>query len=153
MRKFSFRLEKIRKFKEQLEKNKKMKLAEEQALCLIEKNKLTGIKSVENKYSSSYGVRNPGKVNVINLLISRKYLDKLGQDIKRQAKRVTIAENDVSKAQDILLKATREKKKYEKLKEKHLLEYNKELIHAETKELDEFGARNRGGKFEGMSGG
>ena len=149
MKKFSFRLEKIRKFKEQLETNKKLKLAEEQALYLIEKNTLTGIFSVRNRYFSSYGVRLPGKINITDLLISKRYLDKLGRDIAHQTEKVTAAENDVAKAQEVLLKATRERKKYEKLKEKHLQAYNKELIHAETKELDEFGARGKRSRIAG----
>jgi flagellar FliJ protein len=143
MRKFKFRLEKIRKFKEQLETSKKMKLAEEQAVRQVERARLSGIITVREKYFSQYGVRKPGKVNISDLILAKRYLDKLARDVNRQTEKVKTADRNVAKAQEALLKATREKKKYEKLKERHLLKYNEELLHTATKELDEFGARSK----------
>ena len=151
MKKFNFRLEKIKKYKEQLEQSQKMKLAKKQASCLIEKNILSSIISIKNKCFSKYGVRIPGRVNINNLIISKMYIDKLSGDIVNQTEKVTAFEKDVADAQKGLLQATREKKKYDKLREKHLKAYNKEMIRSETKELDEFGARSGGIDFADIS--
>ncbi|HHE64872.1 MAG TPA: flagellar export protein FliJ [Bacteroidetes bacterium] len=151
MKKFNFRLEKIKKYKEQLEQSQKMKLAKKQASCLIEKNILSSIISTKNRYFSKYGIRVPGKVNVNKLIITKMYIDKLSRDIVNQNEKVTVCEKNVADAQKELLKAMREKKKYDKLKEKHLKAYNKEMIRCETNELDEFGARSIGSDFAGIS--
>jgi len=147
MKKFNFRLEKIKKYKAQLEQSQKMKLAKRQSLRLIEKNMLSAIISTRNKYFAEYGVRVPGRVNINILIISKMYIDKLGRDIVNQTEKVIASEKDVADAQKELLQATREKKKYDKLKEKHLKVYNKEMIRSETKELDEFGARSSRSNF------
>ncbi|MCD6161895.1 MAG: flagellar export protein FliJ [candidate division Zixibacteria bacterium] len=142
MKKFNFRLEKIRKYKEQLEQNKKLKLASEQARHLVEQNKLSDIIYTKGKYYLMYGIRKPGKINIYNLLVAKRYIDKLSQDIVVQTEVVTSVEKNVSKAQQELLNASREKKKYEKLKEKHLQNFNKDMLRLETRELDEFGSRD-----------
>lgn len=141
MKKFSFRLEKIRKFREQLEQDKKRKLATEQIRCQEEKHKLASLTSTHKKYFSSYGVRKPGRVNILQLILSRRYIDKLSGDIKNQAKIVSLAQKDVANAQKVLLEATREKKKYEKLKKRKLQSYQEESNRLENKELDEFSSR------------
>lgn len=119
-----------------------MKLASEQAHQLDEKNKLSDIILTRSNYFVMYGIRKPGKVNISSLLIAKRYVDKLSQDIVVQTETVAAAEKNVSKAQQELLNATRDKKKYEKLKEKHLKNYNKEMLRLETRELDEFGSRS-----------
>lgn len=142
MKKFNFRLDRIRKFKQQLEQDKKRGLAVEQIRCQAEKQKLSAITSTHKKYLSSYGVRQPGRVNVRELIISRRYIDKLSGDMEKQTGTVTAVEKDVAGAQKALLEASREKKKYEKLKERKLQAYLEESRFLENKELDEFGSRS-----------
>ena len=141
MKKFNFRLEKIRRYKEQLEQDKKMKFAAEQSRWIKERNTLENIIEKRNSYFSKYGVRKPGKLNIIQLLISKRFLDKLARDISEQAKIVAKAQENMNKAQIDLVEASRERKKYEKLKEKYKVLYNKETEREVNKELDEFGAR------------
>ena len=124
-----------------------MKLAKEQIQYLNEKNKLLSIFLVRNKYFSIYGVRKLGKVDINNLIISKMHMDKLNWDITTQIEVVTASENNKAKAQKELLKSTQDKKKYEKLREKHLKAHDKEVIRDETNELDEFGARKNNMHF------
>lgn len=142
MKKFDFRLEKIRRYKEQLEQDKKMKLAAEQNRWLAEKNILEQIEERRNRYFLNYGTRKPGKLNIVQLMIAKRYLDKLAKDIAIQTKKVAAARKDMDKAQHELVEASKEKKKYEKLREKHLLLYKKDFAREEHKELDEFGSRS-----------
>lgn len=141
MKKFNFRLEKIRRYKEQLEKDKKIRLAAEQAKLIKEQNKLVAIIETRNRYFSKYGIREKGKINVNLLILAKRYLDKLAGDVHEQNNLVNSAGKSVSKAQQELIDASKEKKKYEKLKAKYMANYNKEIIRLEGIELDEFGAR------------
>jgi len=140
MKKFNFRLDKIKRFKDQFEQNKRMKLATKQAHLYIEKNKLTSAVETRNKYFSLYGVRKPGKININHLIITKRYVDKLARDVLDQTKQVTLVEQDVDKAKKELLEASKEKKKYEKLKSKHLAVYLEDVSREENRELDEFAA-------------
>jgi flagellar protein FliJ len=142
MKKFNFRLERLRKYKEQIEEERKRSLAIVQNRLVNEKNKLTVIMSTRNRYLSSFGVRKAGKVNLQNIIISKRYLDKLAADIVVQTKITKSAEHEVATAQKALLDAAREKKKYEKLKERQLERFRKDNLSSENKELDEFGARS-----------
>ena len=141
MKKFNFRLEKIRRYKEQLEEDKKMKLAAERARLYAEREKLTAIIEVHNRYFEQYGQERKGKLNIQLLVLTKRYLDKLSRDIRDQEKTIAEVENDVQVAQQELIEATKEKKKYEKLKEKYKANYYKEMIKEESQELDEFGMR------------
>ncbi len=141
MRKFNFRLEKILRYKEQLEEDKKMRLASTQAELAKEQQKLIAIIETRNRYFTKYGVKKKGKVNVSQLIISKRYLDKLARDIQVQNKSVNEAEKHVSEAQQKLIEAAKERKKYEKLKTKYKDNYNKEMMRQEAIELDEFGSR------------
>ena len=143
MRKFKFRLEKIRKYKEQLEQNKKLQLASRKAVHQAEQAKLHHVVSIKNYYYRAYGARRTGKLDILTMVIARRYLDKLNRDIMMQKEIVAAAEKKVIMAQKELLEATRDKKKYEKLKERHLKAYSEELLRSETRELDEFGAREK----------
>jgi len=140
MKKFNFRLEKIKRFKDQLEQNKRMKLAAKQAHLYIEKNKLTTAVENRKKYFSLYGIRKPGKVNIYQLIIAKRYVDKLASDVREQTRQVALVEKDVDKAKKELLEASKEKKKYEKLKSKHQAAYLENVNREENRELDEFAA-------------
>ncbi|OQX92265.1 MAG: flagellar export protein FliJ [candidate division Zixibacteria bacterium 4484_95] len=147
MKKFNFRLEKIKRYKEQLEQDKKRKLATQQIRCQKEKNKLASLTSKHDKYFSLYGVRKPGRININQLILSKRYIDKLSGDMKNQAKIVSSAQKNVAGAQKALLEASREKKKYEKLKKRKLQSYTEESNRLENKELDEFSSRRDKVKF------
>jgi len=147
MKKFKFRLERIRKYKEQVEEERKRQLAVTQNKLNDEKNKLSLIVATRNRYLAIFGVRTTGRINMRDLILSKRYLDKLSADIVVQTKIAKAAEQEVSKAQKALLEAVKEKKKYDKLKEKQLDGYRKENLLAENKEMDEFGARPKENRF------
>jgi flagellar FliJ protein len=141
MKKFKFRLERILKYKEQIEDERKRKLAVVQSQLLKEKTKLSTIVLTRNKYMASFGLKKPGRVNLRDLIISKRYIDKLSGDIVIQTKMVRAAEGEVGAAQKALLEAAREKKKYEKLRAKQFDIHTKDDQLKENKELDEFGSR------------
>jgi flagellar protein FliJ len=143
MKKFKFRLERIRKFKEQVEEERKRQLAISQNKLNDEKARLSLIVATRNRYLAIFGVRSTGKINMRDLILSKRHLDKLSADIVIQTKVTKIAEHEVGHAQKALLEAVKEKKKYEKLKEKQFNTHRKESLLIENKELDEFGSRRK----------
>ena len=147
MKKFKFRLERIRKYKEQLEDDRKRRLAISQNKLNEEKSRLSLIVATRNRYLSIFGVRSTGLINMRDLILSKRHLDKLAADIVVQTKATKIAEHEVNKAQKALIEAVKEKKKYEKLKEKQLDSHHKESMLSENKELDEFGSRRKENKL------
>lgn len=146
MRKFNFRLEKIRKYKEQIERDRKLKLAAEQARLQAEIGRLRQIMGVRTAYFSRYGIRRPGRVNIHQLIIFKRFLDKLASDIKNQRQIIAGLEKQVDLAQKQLLEATRDKKKYDKLKEHRFEDHTLAVMRLENNELDEFGARSAHGE-------
>ena len=140
MKKLKFRLERVRKFKEQIEEERKRSLVICQNRLLAEKNKLVAVVSTRNRYVAGFGVRKTGRVNLTDLVNSKRFIDKLAADIVVQTKIMKTAENNMTAAQKALLGATREKKKYEKLKERQQQKHNKENAVFAIKQLDEFGS-------------
>jgi flagellar FliJ protein len=143
MKKFKFRLERIRKFKEQLEDERKRGLAISQNKLMSEKEKLSLVVATRNKYLAIFGIRSTGNINMRDLIVGKRHLDKLAADIVVQTKATKFAEHEVATAQKALLEAVKEKKKYEKLKERQLENYRKDNLQSENKELDEFGSRGK----------
>jgi len=141
-KKFKFRLDRIRRFKEQEEEDKKRKLAIEQTRLALEKKTLSDFLDLRNRCLANFGVRKTGRVNLTELILSKRYIDKLSSDIVLQTKRVDGAERVVALAQKALLEASREKKKYEKLKEKQFVKHKADTARILIKELDQFGSRS-----------
>ncbi len=141
-KKFKFRLDRIRRFKEQEEEDKKRKLAIEQTRLQLEKKTLSEFLDLRNHCLAKFGVRKTGRVNLTELILSKRYIDKLSSDIVLQTRRVDSAERLVALAQKALLEASREKKKYEKLKEKQSAKHKAETARILIKELDQFGSRS-----------
>ncbi|NLI15368.1 MAG: flagellar export protein FliJ [candidate division Zixibacteria bacterium] len=141
MKKLKFRLERIRKYKEQIEDDRKRYLAVTQNKLNEEKTRLSAIIETRDRYMAVFGVRSTGKINMRELILSKRHLDKLSADIVMQTKAVKLAEQEVNKAQKALIEAVKERKKYEKLKEKQLENHRKENLLSENKELDEYGSR------------
>jgi flagellar protein FliJ len=143
MKKFKYRLERIRKFKEQVEDERKRSLAISQNKLMVEKEKLSLIVATRNRYLALFGIKSTGKINMRDLIVSKRHLDKLSADIVIQTKAAKTAEIEVTAAQKALIEAVKEKKKYDKLKERQLENYRKENLLLENKELDEFGSRGK----------
>jgi len=143
LKRFRFRLEKILRYKNQVEERKKQILSERNNELKIEKTHLNGLIDRNASYRDRYSSLFMGKLNILVLMFSRRYLDKLYRDITKQKDRVKKSEDKVDDAKHRLHAAMRDRKKYEKLKERRRLEYEYESGRAEQKELDEIASRPR----------
>ena len=143
MKRFRFRLEKILRYKNQIENRKKQILSERNNELNNETISLNRLFERNNSYQAKYESLFKGRLNILRLMLSRRHLDKLYQDIGKQREVVKKSEKKVNEAKLQLQAAMRDRKKYERLKEKRRLEYDYEAGREERKELDEIASRSR----------
>ena len=147
MKPFRFRLEKILGYKRQIEDRKKQTLAKRNNELNLEISRLRLLIDRDKSYRAKYAELFKGKMNITRLRFSRGYLDRLNKEITVQTEQVNKSREKVNRAKAILREAMRDRKKYEKLKERRKLEHYYEAGRAEQKDLDEIGIRPRTGKL------
>jgi len=143
LKRFKFRLEKILRYKNQIEDRKKQFLSERSNELNIEEANLNRLFDRNTSYQNRYRSLFKGKLNILGLMFSRRYLDKLYQDIVNQKDIVNKTEKKVDEAKLQLQAAMRDRKKYDRLKEKRKFKYEYEAGREEGKEFDEIASRSR----------
>lgn len=92
----------------------------------------------------------PGaSLNPMQLQLSRDYVVQLSTHIENQAKTVEESSTRVSDQREALIKVNQEKKALEILKDKHLVEYKKEVQKKERSEESEIALRLQGKQTAG----
>lgn len=143
MKKFSYRLERVLRFKEQIEQQKQLALADRNEILNREKEHLAELSAEEVRYLELYGSLFHGKIDIRGLKSAHSYVNKLKADKSAQSRQVVKAEKNTEEAKIEVRDSMRDRKKYDKLKERKHKEYDFELNKAEQKELDEIAARTR----------
>ena len=143
MKRFKFRLEKILRYKNQIEDRKKQFLSERNNELNIEEANLNRLFDRNTSYQNRYRSLFKGKLNILGLMFSRRHLDKLYQDIVNQKDIVNKTEKKVDEAKLQLQAAMRDRKKYDMLKEKRKFVYEYEAGREERKEFDEIASRSK----------
>ena len=139
MKRFRFSLEKVlelRQFNEQEAKNELGRVIS--VLNAIENNikhnALLHGQAVTERFA---GISDGGEAGVFSMLAWDNYVLRLEQEAERLMEEAVQAELVVEEKRTIFLEASRELKVMEKLKEKRKMEYRKEMLAAETRELDD----------------
>jgi len=140
MKRFNFRLQRVLDFKEQIEGQKRQSLADRLGELVEEKQTLIKLMSRKEQYLKKYASLFAGKLDVPSLKTTLSYIDRVKSQIIRQARTVVNAETQVEKARIEVGDAMRDRKKYEKLRERKHSEYAFQLNREEQKELDELAA-------------
>ncbi len=142
MKRFTFRLERILRYKVQIEEQKRLILASRVEELKENKEKMLRMTREREEYFVLYSSYFNGIIDINRLKIARRYLDKLHVDLINQAKRVIDCEKKVEKAKLELIEAMRDRKKFENLRERKLQAYEKEANKEEQKYLDEFAGQS-----------
>ena len=139
MKKFKYRLQALLKMKEHIEKERQKKLA---ASAKQVRDQEDHLKSVEDHRENTVERQRDdasGTFTVAEMLVISRYLHKLKREsILGNELLKALKEEENAKRQE-LLEATREKKKYEKLKEVQQEKHNNAMETALAKENDETG--------------
>jgi len=137
MKKFKYRLEALLKVKEHLERERQKDHGEAVRKVMRQRDQLTDI---EKKRLTTYDEQRDvliGKMSVAEMLVYSRYLMKLKRDQLVGKQLLQALDHEAEEKRIKLVEASREKKVFEKLKERQQKKFNKEVHRLETKEDDE----------------
>lgn len=142
MKKFKYRLETLLKVKEHIEKEKQKEHAvavnkvnqQEKQLQNIDNAKTTTFEKQRSRMKSS--------IVVAEMLVCSRYLNKLKRENMAGKELLKALKKKSEEKREKLIEASRDKKIYEKLKEKQRDKYNEMIKMLETKDNDEIAIRN-----------
>ncbi len=135
MAKFKYKYETIKNIKERLEKKAKKELA---LIDLEIANKKKEIDELLEKLKKEKKNKLGKKRTINDLHFYEKYESYILEKVEHLQLYIKQKKIEREKKMQDLLKKTKETKTFEKLKEKHLEEFNKMLDEKEQKDLDEF---------------
>jgi len=133
---FKYQFETILNLKTRMEDMKKgeLKLALEK--LEREKQKLVSLENEKELQHQILKEKQEGKFTVEDLKLFNNYINALNKKIDYQVTMVAKEEKKVNKVREELIKASKEKKMFEKLKEKKLEEYMQEYYAQEQQVVD-----------------
>ena len=137
MAKFVYRMQNILDIKEKMENQAKTAYGMANAKLATEQQKLQDILIRRAGYESIARELVSGNLNVLEIRECRQAIDVMKSKQRSQMMNVHAAERNVELARKQLNEAMVERKTHEKLKEKAFEEFKQELLHEESKEIDE----------------
>lgn len=137
MAKFRYRMQNILDIKEKMENQAKTAYGMANAKLATEQQKLQDILIRRAGYESKARKLVSGNLNVLEIRECRQAIDVMKSKQRSQMMNVHAAERNVELARKQLNEAMVERKTHEKLKEKAFEEFKQELLHEESKEIDE----------------
>ncbi len=137
MKKYKYRLEPMLKLKEHKEKEKQREHAE--AVKKVQEQKETLVRIDEKRGETLKHQRQSlvGSMSLAELLVCSRYLMKLKKDTLTGRELLRGFEKEADKRREKLVEASKERKIYEKLKEKQIAKFTKEVERLENKAVDE----------------
>jgi len=138
MKKFQYRLQRILKLKTTLKKQAQKILAKAQNEKLRQQTILENLRNELAFRLSDEKNSRSSILNVRHLELAQGYFSQLSFLISHQQRVVNELDQVVEKKRGLLVEASREERKYERLKEIRKEEYTQELELALQKETDEF---------------
>ena len=143
MKKYKYRLEALLKMKEHFEKEKQKTLAISTKKVMDQKDNLSAISaSKSTTLDHQRQLTGGNKFSVAELLVVSRYINKLKRDNLVGNEMLKVLQREEDARREELLAASRERKKYEKLKERQKDKFNKEIEQVLKKENDEIAVNN-----------
>lgn len=139
MKKFKYRLETYLKVKEHIEKQKQKDLATTTHKVMQQKNILKKITDQKSTTLEKKRKNCESKISVSEMLIYSRFFLKLKKDNVAGLEVLRALNKTQEKKRLALLEASKDKKIYEKLKERDQEKFNKEIQEILQKESDEIG--------------
>lgn len=137
MAKFVYRLQNVLDIKLRLETQAKTEFATAMNLVRTEEEKMRSMILQRNEYQDAIRQQSQGRVDVQQIRINAASVKAMEELMKQQAVKLRIAQRNLDKARDVLNEAVKDRKIYEKLKEKAFEEFKQELNDEEKKEIDQ----------------
>lgn len=135
---FKFKLQSILEYKKKVEEEEIRKLAELKVLQKREQEKLEFLKMTKVEEMRTLTEKSAqGVLNVSEIQMYHAHIKKLDKEITEQEIRLQQIAIEVEEQRQRLLEASKEKKIYEKLKEKHKATFLAAIEEEERKFIDE----------------
>lgn len=139
MLRYRFSLQKLLEAREREEDEKKQDFAKAQRIFAREEERLGKYLLFWEECRREVLQRRDRKIDVAREAQWRSYFEYLAAEISRQRETVKHCSRKVEEARIALIKASKERKAIEKLKENEKIEYMRQVNILEQKELDEVG--------------
>jgi len=137
MKKFSFRLQSLLKYRQYLELVAKQEMARAQKDLKESELRILDLEEEGLRVSKALDRAAAGGISAIEFKSYMDYMDGVGDDMNREVKQKTTLENILGKKQEALTKKSVEKKVLERLKKKKNMEYIEEFLKGEQNASDE----------------
>ena len=137
MKKFSFRLQSLLKYRQYLELVAKQEMARAQKDVKESELRILDLKEEGLRVSKALDRAATGGIRAIEFKSYMDYMDGVDDDVNREVKRKTTLENVLGKKQQALTNKSVDKKVLERLKKKKNREYIEEFLKGEQKASDE----------------
>nr|MBN2276244.1 flagellar export protein FliJ [candidate division Zixibacteria bacterium] len=141
MKKFRFRLERMLQLKEHKEKERQKNLAQATQKVVNQENHLAGLGQKRLETQADQRGYLTGRLALTSLTMFSRYYTLLKKNELTGRELLRIYQREQEKKRLDLVSATREKKIYEKLKEKKRQAYDKEMETLQQKEQDEIASQ------------
>ncbi|MCD6165113.1 flagellar export protein FliJ [bacterium] len=148
MKRFQFRLEKVKKVKESREKQKAQELARQMRALELENNRLQNLLKKRTEAFLELDEAQEGSLYSNEILTYCSYINMLNQDIEQQREKIFGIQQNIGRIQLELLEASKGKKILEKLREHQYLQELLEGYREDQTLLDEMSLITR--KFREM---
>jgi len=134
---FRYRMQNILDIKSKLETQQKMEYAKANAALLEEQSKLEHLLIRRSDYEDKLKDEQSGTLHLMEINFLRNAILSMDSMINEQMRRVSMAQNRVEIERAKLDEAMKERKTYEKLRERAFEEFKEEILYKEGKETDE----------------
>lgn len=135
---FKFKLESVLEYKKKIEEEEQRELARLKEILRQEQERLEHLKMTKAEEMKELVEKSSqGLLNVAEIQMYHSHLKRLDKEIASQEITVQRAAIDVEEQRQKLINASKEKKTYEKLKEKHKTAFELAIDEEERKFIDE----------------
>ncbi len=141
MRAFKYRFEKILTYRRHQEKQRQRDLAAARELERAQRDKIVGLRHCQEETQTQRRNFLVGHIETARLSGYYRYFLKLQQLEAASREMLRHVIKEVNKRREALVEASREKKIYEKLKERHREKFQREYTLYMQKETDEIGQK------------
>ena len=137
MKKFRFKLETVLNVKERKEEQLKHELLKIQALKIQEEQLLAEVNEKRAYITREKSNENKKGIDIQSLIHFEQYIGSLLKKIDDTKNNIKVLEKKADNKREEVVEASREKKVFEKLKEKQFGEFQRVVLQNEQKVLDE----------------
>lgn len=137
MKKFRYRLEPILKIRSHVEKQRQKDHASALQQVYRQKEHLSEIDKEKTRTFELQRTRLQGPIRTHQLLAASRYLVRLKRDTMTGTELLKGLERETERKRQLLVQASRERKIYEKLRERRQTKFNNDVEQQERKALDE----------------